>query len=107
MIEAIGNAVTIRQAAELARRGGVVVLLGTPPEEIIPFNIHAIMDNEIHIRPIFRYRHIFPRCVETASDGAPIESVISDDYTLDEIQKAFDDAVARKNDVIKAVIRVD
>ena len=65
------------------------------------------MDNEIHIRPIFRYRHIFPRCVETASANAPIEEVISDEYTLDNIQKAFDDSVTRKNEVIKAVIRLD
>ena len=73
----------------------------------ISFNIHAIMDNEIQIRPIFRYRHIFPRCVETASTNAPIEDVISDEYMLDDIQKAFDDSIARKNEVIKAVIRVD
>ena len=52
MIEAIGNAVTIRQSGELARRGGVVVLLGMPPEDVIPFNINAIMDNEVQIRPI-------------------------------------------------------
>ena len=59
------------------------------------------------IRPIFRYRHIFPRCVETASTNAPIQDVISDEYTLDDIQKAFEDSITRKNEVIKAVIRVD
>ena len=107
VIEAIGNATTIRQAGELARRGGVVVLLGMPPEDVIPFNINAIMDNEIQVRPIFRYRHIFPRCVETASTNASIQDVISDEYTLDDIQKAFEDSITRKNEVIKAVIRVD
>lgn len=107
VIEAIGNATTIRQAGELARRGGVVVLLGMPPEDVIPFNINAIMDNEVQIRPIFRYRHIFPRCVETASTNAPIQDVISDEYTLDDIQEAFEDSITRKNEVIKAVIRVD
>ena len=107
VIEAIGNATTIRQAGELARRGGVVVLLGMPPEDVIPFNINAIMDNEVQVRPIFRYRHIFPRCVETASTNAPIQDVISDEYTLDDIQKAFEDSITRKNEVIKAVIRVD
>ena len=107
VIEAIGNATTIRQAGELARRGGVVVLLGMPPEDVIPFNINAIMDNEVQVRPIFRYRHIFPRCVETASTNASIQDVISDEYTLDDIQKAFEDSITRKNEVIKAVIRVD
>ena len=107
VIEAIGNAVTIRQAGELARRGGVVVLLGMPPENVIPFNINAIMDNEVQVRPIFRYRHIFPACIEAAASDCPIEKVISDLYDLDEIQSAFRDSISRKNEVVKAAIRID
>ena len=107
VIEAIGNKVTIRQSGELARRGGVVVLLGMPPEDVIPFNINAIMDNEVQIRPIFRYRHIFPECIRAASTVCPIEKVISDLYDLGQIQKAFDDSVSRKNEVVKAAIRID
>ena len=107
MIEAIGNKVTIRQSGELARRGGVVVLLGMPPEDVIPFNINAIMDNEVQIRPIFRYRYIFPECIRAASTVCPIEKVISDLYDLGQIQKAFDDSVSRKNEVVKAAIRID
>ena len=104
IIEAIGNATTIRQAGELARRGGVIVLLGMPPENIIPFNINAIMDNEVQVRPIFRYRHIFPRCIKAASTDCPIEKVVSDEYSLDDIQKAFDDSISRKNEVVKAAV---
>ena len=107
VIEAIGNAVTIRQSGELARRGGVVVLLGMPPEDVIPFNINAIMDNEVQIRPIFRYRYIFPECIRAASTESPIEKVISDLYDLDEIQTAFFDSISRKNEVVKAAIRID
>ncbi len=106
MIEAIGNAVTIRQAGELARRGGVVVLLGMPPEDVIPFNINAIMDNEVQIRPIFRYRYIFPECIKAASTSCPIEKVISDEYELDDIQTAFEDSISRKNEVVKAAVRI-
>ena len=107
VIEAIGNGTTIRQAGELARRGGVVVLLGMPPEDIIPFNINAIMDNEVQIRPIFRYRYVFPECIEAASAVCPIEKVVSDQYDLDDIQTAFHDAVSRKNEVVKAAIRIN
>jgi L-iditol 2-dehydrogenase len=106
VIEAIGNAVTIRQSGELARRGGVVVLLGMPPEDVIPFNINAIMDNEVQIRPIFRYRYIFPECIKAASTSCPIEKVISDEYELDDIQTAFEDSISRKNEVVKAAIRI-
>ena len=107
VIEAIGTAVTIRQAGELARRGGVVVLLGMPPEDVIPFNINAIMDNEVQLRPIFRYRHIFPACIRAAGTDCPIEKVISDLYDLDKIQTAFNDSISRKNEVVKAAIRID
>lgn len=107
VIEAIGNKVTIRQSGELARRGGVVVLLGMPPEDIIPFNINAIMDNEVQVRPIFRYRYIFPECIKAASSECPIDKVISDRYDLDNIQSAFNDSIYRKNEVVKAVIRID
>lgn len=107
IIEAIGNKDTIREAGELARRGGVVVLLGMPPENVIPFNINAIMDNEVQIRPIFRYRHNFPKCIEAASTTCPIEKVISDEYPLEDIQKAFEDSVNRRNEVVKAVVKFD
>ena len=106
VIEAIGNKVTIRRAGELARRGGVVVLLGMPPEDVIPFNINAIMDNEVQIRPIFRYRYIFPECIRAAADSCPIEKVITDLYDLDQIQNAFHDSISRKNEVVKAAIRI-
>lgn len=106
VIEAIGNAVTIRQSGELARRGGVVVLLGMPPEDVIPFNINAVMDNEVQIRPIFRYRYIFPECIKAAGTSCPIEKVISDEYELDDIQTAFEDSISRKNEVVKAAVRI-
>ena len=107
VIEAIGNKTTIRQAGELARRGGVVVLLGMPPENVIPFNINAVMDNEVQIRPIFRYRHIFERCVDYVSTSCPVEKVISHEYQLDDIQQAFEDAINKKNEVVKAAVIID
>jgi len=107
VIEAIGNKTTIRQAGELARRGGLVVLLGMPPENVIPFNINAIMDNEVQVRPIFRYRYIFPECVEAAELDCPIDRVISNEYSLDDIQAAFDDSISRKNEIVKAAVMID
>ena len=61
----------------------------------------------MQIRPIFRYRYIFPECIRAASTESPIEKVISDLYALDEIQTAFFDSISRKNEVVKAAIRID
>ena len=62
---------------------------------------------EVQIRPIFRYRYIFPECIRAASSVCPIEKVISDLYELDNIQTAFTDSISRKNEVVKAAIRID
>ena len=75
------------------------------PDHTGAFN--AIMDNEVQLRPIFRYRHIFPECIRAAGTDCPIEKVISDLYDLDEIQTAFNDSISRKNEVVKAAIRID
>ena len=107
VIETAGNKHTIRQSGELARRGGIVVLLAMADESVIPFNISSIKGNEVQIRPIFRYRYMFPQCVNAASDGIPVESVISDFYNFDDIQKAYDDSVLCKDRVIKAAVIVD
>lgn len=38
--------------------------------------------------------------------GAPVEQVVTHEYALEDIQQAFDDSVNRKNEVVKAIIRI-
>ena len=38
--------------------------------------------------------------------GAPVEQVVTHEYALEDIQQAFDDSVHRKNEVVKAIIRI-
>lgn len=106
VIEAIGNKTTIRQSVELARLGGSVVWDGRPPEKDIDFSVNGLMRKELNLKAIFRYRHMYPICIK-AAETCPIESVISHRYGIDDIQRAFDDSIYHKNEVVKAVVMFD
>lgn len=46
IIETAGSKVTIGQTPYLVKNGGIIVLVGLAPEEIIPFNFAKIMSKE-------------------------------------------------------------
>lgn len=108
VFETAGSKYTIAQTAYIARRGGLIVLVGMAAEEEITFNFGQVMAKELEIRSLFRYVNMFPKSVATVASGlAPIEKVATHIYTLDNIQQAFDDSVNKKNEVVKAVIKID
>lgn len=107
VFETAGSKFTIAQTAHIARRGGLIVLVGMSAEEEITFNFGQVMAKELHIKSLFRYVNMFPKSVAAAGTGlAPIEKVATHEYTLDDIQQAFEDSVNKKNEVVKAVIKI-
>ena len=108
VFETAGSKFTIAQTAHVARRGGLIVLVGMSAEEEITFNFGQVMAKELQIKSLFRYVNMFPKSVATVASGlAPIQKVATNEYTLDQIQQAFDDSVNKKNEVVKAVIKFD
>ena len=77
-------------------------------EEELTYNFGQVMAKELRIKSLFRYVNMFPKSVATAGAGlAPLEKVATHEYTLDHIQQAFEDSVNKKNEVVKAVIKID
>ena len=108
VFETAGSKFTIAQAPHIARRGGLIVLVGMSAEEELTFNFGQVMAKELTIKSLFRYVNMFPKSVATAASGlAPIEKVATHEYDLEDIQKAFEDSIHKKNEVVKAVIKFD
>ena len=108
VFETAGSKFTIAQTAHIARRGGLIVLVGMSAEEEITFNFGQVMAKELEIRSLFRYVNMFPKSVATVASGlAPVEKVATHVYDLDQIQQAFEDSVNKKNEVVKAVIKFE
>ena len=108
VFETAGSKYTIKQTAEVASRGGLVVLVGMSAESEVMFNVGDVMAKELRIKSLFRYVNMFPKSVATVGSGlAPIGKVASHEYKLEDIQQAFEDSIYKKNEVVKAVIMMD
>ena len=98
---------TIAQTPFVVRRGGTIVLVGIAPVEEITYNFAQIMDKEATIRSVFRYRNIFPKAVSAVASGAiDVKGLITHEFSFDQIEEAYREALNNKTDLIKAVIRV-
>jgi L-iditol 2-dehydrogenase len=107
IFETAGSAVTISQTPYLVKRGGMIVLVGISPQEIIEFNFAKIMAKEARIESVFRYRNIYPKAIAAISQKIiDVSGIITHEFDFDDIQKAFECAINNKNEVVKAVIKI-
>lgn len=108
VLETAGNKVTIQQTAYIVKKGGRIVLVGLAPEDIIEYNFAKIMNKEVTIKSVFRYRNIYPKAIQAVGKGLiDISKIVTHEFTFEETEKAFDFVIHNKNDVVKAVIKVN
>ncbi|PWJ50764.1 NAD(P)-dependent alcohol dehydrogenase [Faecalicatena contorta] len=107
MIETAGSEITTRQAIHFTKKGGTIVLVGYSPtgEETLPIGL--AIDKELTFKTVFRYRHIYPMAIEAVASGKiNLKGIVTDIFSLDEIQEAMDQSVKNKADIVKSVIKV-
>ncbi len=107
VFETAGSPVTIAQTPFIVRRGGTITLVGISAQEEISFNFAQIMDKEITIKSVFRYKNIYPKAIAAVSSGAiNVKSIVTHEFDLEHIQDAYDEAVHNKTDLVKAVVKI-
>lgn len=105
VFETAGSKITTLQTAELVKRGGTVVLVGMAPESKMNYDIGKLMGKEANIKTVFRYRNIYPIAIEAVQNGLiPIEKIVTDTFSFDELPKAIRYSVDNKSDIVKGVI---
>ncbi len=73
----------------------------------ITLPVSLILDKELTLKSVFRYRHIYPMAIEAVASGkVNLKGIVTDIFPLDEVQKAMDYSVNNKNDIVKAVIQI-
>ena len=106
--ETAGNETTLFQTAKMTKRGGTITLVGYTSSGQANMNVNWIIDNEMTIKTVFRYRNHYPTIIKAVSDGIiPLKKIASDIFEFDDIQKGMEYAIYHKNDVTKAVIRIN
>lgn len=108
VIEAAGTAQTVQITTDLVRPAGNIVLVGMASQDIIGLNVLQIMVKEAQINPIFRYRNIYPVAINAVAAGIiNISEIVSHEFEFNQIHKAFDYVINNKDEVIKAIIKME
>ncbi len=107
VIETAGTEITTRQAIHMAKKGSTIVLVGYSKSGEMTLPMSLVLDKELTLKSIFRYRHIYPMAIDAVAAGkVNLKGIVTNVFALDEAQKAMDYSVNNKADIVKAVIKI-
>jgi len=105
VIEAAWGDQSVGQAAEMARMGGRVVLVGIPSDDRLTLKHSTARRKGLTIRLCRRMKHTYPRAIALALDKRiELGSLVSHRFSLQDAPKAFQLNAAYEQRVLKAVI---
>lgn len=108
VIETAGSKITIQQTAHIVKTGGTIVLVGMAPEDIIDYNFAKILAKEAEIKSVFRYRNIYPKAIQAVAQGLiDVSGIVTHEFEFEKTPEAFQYVINNKQDVVKAVIKID
>ena len=107
VIEAAGAEITTVQAIRMTKKGAVIMLVGQSADGEIKLPVTDAIAKELSFLTIFRYRHIFPTAIDAVASGAVnVRDVVSNIYSLGDIQTAFEQSLNDKSNIIKSIIKI-
>ncbi len=107
VIDTAGAEITVKQTADVVKRGGTIVLVGMTPKDEVEFNFMKLMGKEGEVKTIFRYRNLYPAAINAIESGTiNVKEIVSHEFDFEAIPKAFDFVVNNMSDVVKAVIKI-
>ena len=107
VIETAGTEITTRQAIALTKKGATIVLVGYSASGEMTLPVSLALDKELTFKTVFRYRHIYPMAIEAVADGrVNLKGIVTNIYPFDEIQRAMDESIHNKQEIVKAVIQI-
>ncbi|MBP1596157.1 MAG: gutB [Acidobacteria bacterium] len=104
-VESAWGAETVAQAAEIARPGGCLVLVGIPEEDRLVMKHSAARRKGLTILMSRRMKHVMPRVLRLVSRGlVDVHNLISHRFPLTQAPDAFELNAEYKDNVTKVVI---
>ena len=94
LFEATGSPKAAAQIFEPLAPGGCVVMIGGQPDPI-SYDAGAAMVREARVENIFRYAHVFPRCVAMLASGRiDVKPLITRTFAFEDSVRAFEIAAS-------------
>ena len=106
-IEAAWADHSVQQAAEMARLGGRLVLVGISENDKLELKHSTVRRKGLTIRLARRMKHTYPRAIRLAQSGAvDLTGAISHRFPLEQTPEAFAMNAAYQDGVVKVVIEI-
>ena len=108
VMECTGVPALLPLAAECVMPAGTIIMVGNANGPMPQtFDLRIINNKEITIKGVFRYRNVYPVAISAIASGSiPVEKIADRLYPFSQTQQAFDDAIDRKDSIVKAVIEL-
>lgn len=106
VFETAGSLVTAKQALDLVKRRGQILIVGTIPGEA-PINFLKI-NREVSIQTVFRYANDFQNTMDMIASGhIDVCKMVDKIFEYKNTQEAFECVVNNRKDIIKGVIKIE
>lgn len=108
VFEASGATKAIQEALEVVKRGGRIVQIGVPHDQLIPLPLAKIVDNQIDILGLFRYANTYPIAISLLEKKQiDVKKLITHRFSFNEIRDAFEFIRTSDEPIIKVMINLD
>ncbi len=89
------------------RAKATIVLVGYSKTDEMTLPVSQVLDKELTLRSVFRYRHIYPMAIDAVASGrVNLKGIITDVFSFDDIQNAMDKSITEKATIVKAVVKL-
>ena len=107
VIETSGSEAAAREGIAALKKGGTLTFVGYSKTGMMNLPIGQALDKELTFKTIFRYRHIYPLAIDAVDRGlVDIKNIVTNVFDFDDIQKAMDQSINNKAEIVKSVIRI-
>jgi L-iditol 2-dehydrogenase len=106
VFEIAGSPYTMADTWRYVKRGGCIVVVGNISADTV-FPFLEISRKEVDIRPVFRYRNLYPTLIKAVSDGViDLSGINPKEFDFKHSDEAFRYTVENAQEVIKTLIKV-
>ena len=107
VIETAGTELTTTQAIRMTKLGATIVMVGYSKSGEMTLPTSVLVNKELTIKTIFRYRHIYSMAIQAVETGrVNLKGLVTNIFDFDDIQNAMDQSIQDKENIVKAVIKI-
>ncbi|MDR3078104.1 MAG: NAD(P)-dependent alcohol dehydrogenase [Planctomycetota bacterium] len=107
-IDTSGVSAVAGQLIRALKKGSSLVLVGYSPDGGLTLPLREVINKEISLRSVFRYRNIYPMAIESAAAGlVDLKRIVTNTYPLSETARAMEEGLKNKASIVKSVLKID